>query len=254
MILMLQYWESDKAQAMELARLIADLEDKPLTDVVFMFCGRWDCQHDQKAIDYVAKKFPVDVFTCEAMATGWPAGCNKMIGDGYKQALRLGKQRGWFNHPIMFLEADDVPLKKDWIDRIITEWKASGKMITGAWLLRDDCGMEHVNGNMCISSEFWKTCPAILQPSLKTAWDAALWPSIKPNAAPSREIWSEWGTGRDGRTFGGKDHLFGPKKYRDPNNPLYGYTLQPSLFHGVKTIEGLKIARQELVDKKTEIS
>ena len=57
LMLNFQFWEGDKDQAMELARLIADIEPSFREDVEVMFTARFDCRHDNKAIDYVSKKF-----------------------------------------------------------------------------------------------------------------------------------------------------------------------------------------------------
>ena len=58
----IQYWHGDREQAMAVAKLMADIEPKKRDDVVMVFAARFDCPHDIPAIDYVSKKFRVELF------------------------------------------------------------------------------------------------------------------------------------------------------------------------------------------------
>ena len=252
MILNLQFWGGDRNQAMTLARLIADLEDAPRKDVIFQFAARFDTTHDYGTINYVKNKFPVEVYTSDLQATGWPDGCNKLMAASYKNCIKLARQR---NLPIeseycLFLEADDVPLKNDWINRIMSEYALCGKQILGSWWGDTAGASAHVNGNMCMRLDFWRTCQEILNPRKRQAWDTGLWHYIKPCAAPSREIWNDWRLGYHDNPWRGVEALWEPKSFADPQNPLYGEILSPCLFHGCKPIEGLVRARELLIDKK----
>ena len=56
-LLALQFWEGDKKPAMEVARLIADLESKHSDIADILFVSRFDCQQDPKTVEYVSRKF-----------------------------------------------------------------------------------------------------------------------------------------------------------------------------------------------------
>jgi hypothetical protein len=244
-----QFWEGDKAQAMALARLMADIEPVFRNDVLFMFCARFDCQHDEETVAYVAQKFAVHKYTTKRKATGWPNGPNQMMGDSYEHIVELWR-RGKLPKEIdaiLLMEADCVPLHKDWINLLYNEHKASGKKVTGAWLKKGDCNCEHVNGNCVISIDFWKKAPGMFHPPSRGGWDAMLKHVILPNAAPSRLIWSDYQLGQPNNPWRGCDYLWEPKSYRAPDNPLFGQILQPAYFHGIKIMSGIECARERLV-------
>ncbi len=194
MVLNLQFWEKDKAQAMALARLIADLEEKPRNDVTFLFSARFDCEHDEDTISYVAARFPVLRYTTQRKATGWPHGPNEMMADSYEHLVLLKRRKGMEHlSSVLFMEADCVPLHRDWINLIKKEYDGCGKKVLGAWLMKGaDCQVEHVNGNCVVSF-----CQAQHLPSLFGATTSSANPIIhgevmisygRPNATQVRTI------------------------------------------------------------------
>lgn len=245
----LQFWSGDKAQAMALARLIADLEDKPRQDVIFLFTARFDTTHDEATIAYVEKKFPVLRYTTKRRGVGWPDGPNKMMADSYEHCVNLWKHNKLPPHiSAVFLgEADCVPLRRGWLDEIIQEYKSCGKRFLGAWLKLGDANVEHVNGNCVMSMDFWKKCSGIFHPPSKGGWDAALRYAILPNAAPSRLIFSDYRLGTSDNPWKGDDYLWLPKRYGTPTNPLFGQDLYPAYYHGIKGMLGIDAVRRKLL-------
>ncbi len=249
LILNIQHWDGDKAQAMALARLIADLEPAYREDVGVMFSARFDCAHDEETIAYVAKKFPVYRYTTKRKATGWPNGPNQMMACSYENIVNLWKKNKLNPYAVMLIEADCVPLHAKWLDMLIAEFKGCGKKVLGAWLALGDCNCEHVNGNCILAIDFWRKCQGIFHPPSRGGWDASLKFAIMPNAAPSRLIWSDYQLGMPNNPWQGDDYLWEPKKYRAPANPLYGQILQPVYFHGIKTLQGIKAVRKRLLNE-----
>jgi hypothetical protein len=248
LILNIQHWHGDTERAMELARLIADLEPQPRKDIKVLFTARFDTKQDRKTIDYVSKKFETYELTCKRTATGWPNGPNQMMGESYSYCVERSRA-GKFGDvkAVMFIESDCVPLHRDWINKLIEEYTASKKMVLGAWLTRGDCNCEHVNGNLIMSLDFWRQCKAVFHPQSRGGWDATLAHAIMPNAAPSKLIWSDYQLGMPHNPWRGPDYLWAAKRYQSPTNPLYGQDLYPVYFHGVKVAEGLKCARERLL-------
>src|SRR5689334_11271215 len=74
-IIAVQYWQGDRAKAMRLARLIADIEPERRDDIDFVFIARADCDHDAKGVEYASRKFNIRKLKCTARATGHPWGC-----------------------------------------------------------------------------------------------------------------------------------------------------------------------------------
>lgn len=247
-VLNIQFWEGDKIQAMALARLIADLEPEPRKDACVLFTARFDCQHDYSTIDYVSKKFETHNFTTRRKATGWPNGPNQMMGESYEACIEMARGKKMNDvQAIMFIEADCVPLSKDWLNQIIAEYRSCGKKILGAWLKRGDAGSEHINGNCIISIDFWRKCKDILHPPSRGGWDAVLARSILPEGYPSKLIWSDYRLGTSDNPWKGCDYLWEPKKYGCPDNVYFNQPLQPVWYHGLKTLDGIKCVREKLL-------
>lgn len=249
MILNLQYWGGDKTQAMDLARLIADLEEGFRNEHTFLFTSRFDCSHDQRTIEYVSKKFKTRQIRTTRNATGWPNGPNQMAGESYKwccDAARAGQILDPHNCVLM-MEADCVPLKKGWIDAIVKEFIDSGKLVSGAWLESGGSGIGHINGNMVMSFFFIRKCPMIFFPPARGGWDVVLAQHIAPHGNPSKLIWSDYRLGTPDNEWKGCEYLWESKRYESIKNPLHGEELNPVWFHGCKDPRGLVCARERLL-------
>lgn len=249
LIFNIQYWTGDREQAMALAKLMADIEPKKRDDVIMVFSARFDCPHDIPAIEYVSKKFRVELFKSRPHRTGWPGGPNDLMAQSYMWCVEQVRFKRFNADGVFFMESDDVPLASDWIDKIKAEWeecKAAGKQVLGCYLMRGDCGTEHINGNCIIHIDFWRQNRAIFTPG-SGGWDADAWSMIKPLGYPSRLIWSDYGLGKpDYNPWKGCDFLFEPKRYRATDNPLYGQDLQPVFLHGPKIMDGIDCVRKKL--------
>lgn len=158
-LICLQFWEGDKAQALKLARLLADIEPKMSEYADFLFVSRFDCQHDTDTVNYVARKFKTFTHTSKRRGTGWPLGCN---------SLWFGTME-WFYHKkvarqtppykaAFCIEADGVPLTMNWIQQLSQRWDKINALkpvvMAGAWLANGpipDCG--HINGNAFITGD-----------------------------------------------------------------------------------------------------
>lgn len=148
-LLALQFWGRDKADAMRLARFIADIEPGHRDEFDFLFVSRFDCDHDKSTIDYVARKFDVRAWTTRSRMTGHPMGCwGLWFGTlewffQMKEAKRIPDYRWLFT-----FEADSVPLTRNWIVECSDEFEQAGVNIFGSEILTD---YHHVNGNMMLS-------------------------------------------------------------------------------------------------------
>lgn len=244
----LQYWKGDREQAMYLARLVADLEQFPRTDVNFLFSSRFDCDHDISTVEYVRKKFPVHTWKCQRHGTGWPAGPNQMMADTYQWFVENTRNKKINSDAMLLMEADCVPLHQNWINMLIEEYKRANKMVMGCWLVAANGGGIHVNGNLIIHKDFWKTNRSIFTPSNFGGWDAIMANMILPNAHPSKLMFSDYRLGMEGvNPWRGCDCLWEPKIHTHPANPLYNIPLQPCYLHGPKDVRGLDCVRERLL-------
>lgn len=144
-LIAIPFWHGDKAQALVLARLIADLQQEHSQIADICFVSRFDTAHDRPTIDYVARKFNVFAHVSQRREIGWPHGCNGTF---------FGTME-WFqskaaNYKALFIaESDGAPLVADWIQRLSLEWDKANEMkpvyVAGAYI-PDKGGHDHING------------------------------------------------------------------------------------------------------------
>ena len=250
LILNLQHWKGDKEQAMALATLVADLEESPREDVIFLFTHRYDSPLDEAVFEYVKKKFPrTHSYRTQRMGTGWPEGPNQMYACSHNHCIDKVRAGDWKDvDGILFMEADCVPLAKDWINRLKAEWeeaKAAGKMALGCWLEKGDCGVRHINGNCIFHVNLWEKSPGVLHPK-GGGWDADLAEFILPYGYPSKLIYSDYGLGKpDYNPWKGCEDMWKTRHFRDSANALFGQDLHPVWLHGPKVMEAIQCVRQK---------
>jgi hypothetical protein len=181
-LLMLPFWEGDKAQATALARLMADMHQRHSEDFDILFVARSDCKHDEAAIAHVKKRFDVFKHTAKRGPTGWPLGCNYLFyaaiewGYNMSAAGRCPNYSGFFN-----CGADTCPLSMAAFPYVQTqahEMAVARTKIGGALIPENVSGREHINGDaMMIANdpEFlkWMT-KALISSNLTGGWDWAL--------------------------------------------------------------------------------
>ncbi len=178
-LILLQFWDGDKAKAMRLAKFIADLEPCFRTDVDFVFVARFDCEHDHDTIRYVNEKFRVDWITTHTCWTGWPGGPNAMALDTLEWLAANRKDA----LGALLIEPDCVPLNANWLNILIEDWRVGlehDRWIMGAW--RNSGGAHgHINGNCVVRTDLAKLIPLrdIVGPDL--AWDCAIADWVRMN-------------------------------------------------------------------------
>lgn len=151
-LLALQYWSGDRDKAMQLARLIADLEPRFSTTADFMFMSRFDCAHDPETVAYVGRKFNVHTHVNRGRrGVGWPHGCNELwFGTmDHVYDLNVNKRMPTYK-AILTFESDGYPLRPDWIPRLIEAWDSAKVKVLGA--MQTSPG-KHVNGNAMFSGD-----------------------------------------------------------------------------------------------------
>jgi hypothetical protein len=151
-LLVLMFWEGDKAQAMKLARLLADLEPGHSNEADFLFVNRFDCSHDEPTIRFVSRKFNVFKHTSQRRGTGWPHGCNAIFFGSLEWIYRKMEAAQVPHYKaVVFLGADGAPLRRDWISIFVREWKKANeetKICMAGALIKDPAyHHDHINGD-----------------------------------------------------------------------------------------------------------
>ncbi len=177
--LVLQFWRNDKAPAMELARLIADIEPEWRDDVIFVFArqvsdGKSNTPLDKEIVDtqnYVGLKMPwadMPVRVDEKKKypgccyDPWAHACER-LSKAYHTGMRV-------HHSAFFFESDGYPLQHRWIDELKEAHAltlAQGKRVTGP-LMRWD---PHVNGTMIMHLSCWDDHPSLHRCPPNEPWD-----------------------------------------------------------------------------------
>jgi hypothetical protein len=187
LVLAIQYWSGDEAEAMRLARLLADIEPRRRSDVTLAFCRRFDMpQTDLAWKTQIAcgLKFSTTQVQSKREGLGHPNGCNQLVA-GILDELSDRRAKGLLDrHSVLFLEADGCPLRKDWLDIVIREHEKSleaGRLITGA---ATEHGIRHLNGTMALHLSAWTDRPSLQHTPPSQAWDlfhsATLWAAGRP--------------------------------------------------------------------------
>lgn len=203
MILALRFSAESQAQAMKLARLLADLEPKPRQDVLLAFTHKTMDVLDLRLFDdtflYCSRKFQVTRAAVGTDSRGWPWGPNDMwirtvdyFATEFKRGLKYTS--------IFVIDGNDsAPLHPKWIDLVKNEHArtlALERRVTGAANRLDTRG-EHVNANMVVEFSFWNDHPELVMPvpekgRRSKAHDVYYGKTFLKNASTSSIVCNEW--------------------------------------------------------------
>lgn len=194
MIIALQYWAGDEAQALRLARLLADLEPEFREDVILFLARRSDCAVSHEAtrtVAYCSKAFETRLLTNSRHEVGHPDGCFGLWAGtaiGLYQLLLNGIIPWTTCRDAFFCEADGAPVRTDWLDRLIEAHettKLKGYRITGAKM---DWPYAHVNGNMVMDLQLTADYPSLMECPPGVAWDLHHGPILMREARDGHAI------------------------------------------------------------------
>jgi hypothetical protein len=232
-LLALQYWNGDKAMAMQLARLIADMEEKHSDKADFLFFQRFDTPNDIQTEKYVGRKFDVWSAKGNRRSSGWPHGCNDLwFGTmdwiyTHMEARKIPQYKAVFT-----FEADGCPLVPHWINALSHAWDTAqlekSTYVYGAFLAAPG---PHVNGNAMFSCDrnflHWLT-RKVCAVSPHGGWDFLL--------ADEFQRWG-WGNCPVIKSYWRKDS-FTAKEFTDETQAGVVY------LHGVKDMSAIHTCRK----------
>ncbi len=162
-LIVLQFWEGDKATAMQLAKHIADLQPTHSQEADFLFVNRPDCATDPEVIKYVSRKFNTYSYRSPRSESGWPAGCNGLWFGSMEWVYHMMEAKKIPAYKAIFtIEGDGLPLQSNWIIDFSRKWDELQLIkpvyVAGA-ILNEGQESEHVNGQMFVSGNmqflFW---------------------------------------------------------------------------------------------------
>lgn len=119
---------------------------------------------------------------------GYGAGANAL----FKSALET-VERMLPGHPMLFCEADTVPMRAGWVDSIEAEYIACGKPFMGAF---QDCkDIPHMSGNAVYPPDWREKAPSLALlpfPRPEQGWDSMCAHDIVPQMHVAKTIQQEW--------------------------------------------------------------
>lgn len=236
-LIALLFWKQDRAQAMKLARLLADLEPEHSSRADILFVSRFDCKHDTVTEKYVSRKFNVHSYTSTRRGVGWPLGCNSIFF-GAMEWIYHKIASGKIPHyqAVFLIAADSAPLRKDWLAQIHSEWLALNHhrrvCVAGAWIPGEH---EHINGDcMMLSGNL----------------DFLHWLAIKVQDIKQRGGW-DWLLADRFREWGWENFPFIRSLWRKPNFSQAEWEdcvkQGISWIHGIKSNDLLDLTRKNLL-------
>jgi len=231
MVIALQYHEGDKADAMRLMRLIADIEGGWRDDVYFLCVHTAEAGPSWENIRLLRGMMVYD-YAVVGAPKGWPAGPNFMAKAALDEILRRWLYAGWNEiDGVLLLEPDCIPIQRDWIDQLMAEWKialAAGKWMMGTWR---DGGGGHINGNCAVRPDFARLVDFNNVPK-DLAWDCAIAPYVKDHWHVTNLICNRW-----------KETALTDEQIETHRD---GGEVKPVLLHGVKDQCVYEYARRKL--------
>lgn len=173
MIIALQCCPLDAHHALELTRLICDIELNKRADVEYCIACRKDTPPELVgAMRAVAlEKFTVcHVVAGKRTGVGWPVGPNDLWAETMMRLSILRKEGKTAMPAVLTFEPDCVPLRTDWLDILLATWVGAasrGKLVVGN--NHDDT---HINGNAIFKVDITKQYPELNGADAAAGWDA----------------------------------------------------------------------------------
>jgi len=152
-LIVLQFYEGDKAQGRHLTDLMCGLQRAKCQVADIMLACRFDATIGDDWVEGIARRFNVHTHTGRRRAYGWPFGPNELWYDTI-QWIYENRQAGNLRQydTALFMEPDDAPLHEDWIQAIRDGWRDAHKPCYVMGHIHDfAAGQSHVNGNAMFS-------------------------------------------------------------------------------------------------------
>ena len=235
LLIVLQIYPGDQLQGLGLTKLIADIEPEVRIDVEFMVAYKRDCSTKivEEIISEASRSFKVvRSIRCKRFGSSWPVGPNDLWQDTMTSISVMSKNERLNVSGVLTFEPDCIPLRPDWLDCLIREWKnrRPGNECVGH--LHGDGkeqGMRHINGNGMFDPYITRNHQELSGSDGIAGWDCY-------HAHTLLKV--------------GQDTNFIFQIYKaegldiDDVRAIRKGNVIPALFHGIKGDSGIKIVRE----------
>lgn len=240
-LIVLQSSAVDQIHAMDLARLIADMEPEKSKEADFMFANSFNSWPSKEAVNYVARKFQqVHTFSSDRTDTGWPAGPNCVFHAAMDRVYMGVKREGWPYDAALFIEPDCCPMRKGWVGEIYAEFKTKGKMVGGFWYTDKDHPTAHINGAAVFNPMIRAKHRDFFWSDNRVGWDCFHAPMLLQEGYASPLFWVDYK-----RATIDEHSLFANKKW-PKHHPCHKAKTPIAFYHGVKDSSARQAVRKRL--------
>ena len=158
-----------------LCQIWPKLEPKKREDVAFFIVGH-GIAVPPEWMDALKEKFPLSISfdLPQVPVTGWPHSTNVLWKTMAKMILE-GKNDIPFSDAILTTETDIAPLSRNWLDRMLDEWRESQADVMGCW---QSYQYPHFNGNMMLKRYLMKLLVDESHPAPHVPWDLFAGPRL----------------------------------------------------------------------------
>ena len=236
LMIALQIWPGDLLQGRALLELICDIEPRFREDIEVAIIGRRDVPRFalEDFASIARRKFAmVHIVEGKRTGTGWPDGCNDLWQDGMRQLSVLADRGLTKADGVLTFEPDCLPLRPDWLSALKAEWrkvKSTGKLVLGH---AHNEPATHINGNAIFAIKIIDTFPQLQLSRTGAGWDVEHGKLLLANGADSAEIFQ----------------LYRIKEInRETLEGIQKRGKVPAFFHGIKTMDGIRIIREKMAD------
>jgi hypothetical protein len=241
LLICIQMHLRDQEAAMNLARLIADLEDGFCREADVLFSHAFNTPADHASIRHVQRKFNCHVFHSDRRASGWPYGPNEQAFSTFDWYVSGVKKRGWDYKAILFLEPDCTPTRKGWIRELSDEWDRAQALCVGFMYAAGLHPIEHINGACMMSHEFKAKVPTFISCDPRIGWDCAFSKEMLFWGKASELFWVDYKC-----TNVTEEQLYKIRKY-PKGHPLHKKKISICMHHGCKDESARNIVRRKLL-------
>ena len=175
----LQVCPKDVWLGLRLTKLICSIEREKRKDIEFIVSARRDT--NMPAVDEIIKtaqgRFStVKFIKGKRFGVGWPNGCNDLWQETMMRVYMMVNSKHIQSDGVLTFEADCLPLRPDWLDRLAEEWmltKLASKMVCGhAHSWPEVEAPTHINGNAIFATDTTDKYPVLNGCDAKSGWDA----------------------------------------------------------------------------------
>lgn len=251
MICVFSFCSEDREMAVELARHIECLGGVKSHRCLILCPANVDWREVERLLH--SSFSTLEVVTYAPRLKGWPDGPNQAFFAAAEAVFKRFPKECW-----LWLEADCVPIRQQWLDHIGNEYRFCGKTILGAIENAFDAASkpngEHVTGVAVYPGDFIAKCAPLRtiitatehyrkSGALPPAFDVYLAPYTLPNVARTQTIRHYWKSDQFTEAKNGKVYC----RFKLPYGASNVVDMDAALIHGCKDMSLLDIVQKRLV-------